>query len=31
VGALAIEQPLVPPAARFDVPHANQRLWSHGQ
>ena len=27
--ALAVEQPLIPMAARFDISHANQWLWSH--
>jgi hypothetical protein len=25
----AIEQPLIPPTARFNIPHAYQWLWSH--
>jgi hypothetical protein len=27
--AFAIEQPLIPPAACFNIPHAYQWLWSH--
>ena len=27
--AFTVEQPLIPPAAGFDISHANQRLRSH--
>ena len=27
--ALAMEQPLIPTATRFNILHANQRLWSY--
>src|SRR5687767_10075074 len=29
MGALAAKEALIPTTARFDVMHANQRLWTH--